>query len=173
MRTNIGAARIFGAELFFEVDLLAAFKKESSHKFSAYVNGSVNRGVYTDINDRALVGVRSGNRLEELPSYNIKAGVTYGVGPFATSLQSTWVGDQYSDAANTETAFKGVFGVVQNYHVLDLSGQYHISDNLTLSYSINNLLDASYFTRRATAYPGPGIIPALGRVWNTTLTFKL
>ena len=173
VRTNIGAARIFGAELFFEVDLLAALKKESTHKLSTYFNGSVNRGVYTDINDRALVGVRSGNRLEELPSYNIKAGVTYGIGPYATSLQSTWVGDQYSDAANTETAFKGVFGVVQNYHVLDLSGRYQISDNLTFSYSINNLLGASYFTRRATAYPGPGIIPALGRIWNTTLTLKI
>ncbi|MEL7162616.1 MAG: TonB-dependent receptor, partial [Bacteroidota bacterium] len=44
VRTNIGAARIFGAELYLEVDILQALKKESKHKISWFVNGSVNRG---------------------------------------------------------------------------------------------------------------------------------
>ncbi|MEM9819511.1 MAG: TonB-dependent receptor [Bacteroidota bacterium] len=173
VRTNIGSARIFGAELFLEVDLIYILAKESKHKLTWFINGSVNRGTYTDINDRALVGVRSGNRLEDLPDYNIKTGITYGVGNFSSSLQSTWVGSQFSDAANTENAFIGVFGVVPNYHVMDLSMKYDFSDKIRLSFSMNNVLDASYFTRRAAAYPGPGIIPALGRIWNTTLSFNL
>ncbi|MEO0686058.1 MAG: TonB-dependent receptor, partial [Cyanobacteria bacterium J06649_11] len=173
VRTNIGAARIFGAELYFEIDLLQALKKESKHKISWFVNGSVNRGTYTRINNRALVGVRTGNRLEELPAYNIKSGVAYGIGKLSTSLQSTWVGNQYSDAANTENAFVGVLGVVPSYHVVDLSIRYDVSEVTKLSFNLNNALNTFYFTRRATSYPGPGIIPALGRVWNVTLGVKL
>lgn len=173
VRTNIGSARIYGAELFFEMDILKTLKKESKHLLSWFVNGSVNRGTYTAINERALVGVRSGNKLEDLPDYNIKAGLTYKIGQFSSSLQSTWVGSQFSDAANTATAFKGVFGVVPSYHVIDLSMKYEFSETLKLSFSMNNVLDNIYFTRRAPAYPGPGIIPALGRIWNTTLSVKI
>ena len=173
VRTNIGSARIFGAELFFELDILAALKRESQHKFSWYINGSVNRGTYTEINSRALVGVRTGNRLEDLPQYNIKTGLSYGVGNFSSSIQSTWVGQQFSDAANTETTFRGVFGVVPAYHVMDLSMQYDLSEAIKFSFSMNNVLNSSYFTRRAVAYPGPGIIPALGRIWSMTVSMKV
>ncbi|MEO0731331.1 MAG: TonB-dependent receptor [Bacteroidota bacterium] len=173
VRTNIGAARIFGAELYLEVDILQALKKESKHKISWFVNGSVNRGTYTQINDRALVGVRSGNRLEELPEYNIKSGIAYGIGKLSSSLQFTWIGEQFSDAANTETGFRGVFGKVPIYQVTDLSVRYAISDAANLSFNLNNLFNTIYFTRRAPAYPGPGIIPALGRIWNVTLGVKL
>ncbi|MBX2876520.1 MAG: TonB-dependent receptor [Saprospiraceae bacterium] len=172
VRTNIGAAQIFGLELFFELDILAALKKTSDHKLSAFINGSINRGVYTRINDRALVGVRTNNKLEELPDYNIKSGISYGYRSFTTSLQATFVGEQFSDAANTRNAFKGVFGIIPAYTVLDFSAKYDISDTFSLGTSINNLLDASYFTRRAPAYPGPGIIPALGRQWNLTLSTR-
>lgn len=173
VRTNIGSARIYGAELFFEIDLIKALKGDGKNKLSWYINGSVNRGVYTQINERALVGVRTGNRLEELPDYNIKSGITYGIGDYSCSLQSTWVGSQFSDAANTTDGFLGVFGPIPSYHVMDLSMKYNFSKNLHWSFSMNNILDSSFFTRRAAAYPGPGIIPGLGRIWNTTLSFKL
>lgn len=172
VRTNIGAAQIFGLEVFFELDILAALKKTSDHKLSAFINGSVNRGVYTSINDRALVGVRTNNKLEELPDYNIKSGISYGYRNFTTSLQATFAGEQFSDAANTRDAFKGVFGIIPAYTVLDFSARYDISNTFSLGTSINNLLNASYFTRRAPAYPGPGIIPALGRQWNITLSTR-
>ncbi|MEM1323615.1 MAG: TonB-dependent receptor [Bacteroidota bacterium] len=172
VRTNIGSARIFGVELFFEMDVLAVLKKQTEHKLSAFINGSVNRGVYTSINERALVGVRTGNRLEDLPEYNIKLGLGYGYRKLSTSLQTTFVGKQFSDAANTENPFKGVFGVIPAYTVIDFSARYVFSETISVSTSINNLLDHSYFTRRAPAYPGPGIIPALGRTWNVTLSTK-
>ena len=172
LRTNIGAARIYGVEVFFEVDLLKNGSNENL-KLSWFVNGSVNRGVYTEVNDRALVGVRSGNKLEDLPDYNIKSGLTFGANGFSASLQSTWIGQQFSDAANTTTPFKGVFGVIPSYNVVDLSMKYTFSEKVTVSSSVNNILDRSYFTRRAAAYPGPGIIPALRRTWNLTLALKL
>ncbi|MEL6537934.1 MAG: TonB-dependent receptor, partial [Bacteroidota bacterium] len=173
IRTNIGSAHIFGLEVFAELDVLRALDRESDHKLSVFVNGSVNRGVYTRINPRALAGVRVGNRLEDLPEYNVKTGITYGYNKLRASLQGTFVGRQFSDAANTITPFKGVFGVIPAYQVLDLSASYKISNTIALEGSVNNLLDQLYFTRRAVAYPGPGIIPALRRTWNLTLVVKL
>lgn len=38
---------------------------------------------------------------------------------------------------------------------------------------INNLTDASYFTRRAGGYPGPGALPADGRTFFISLGAKL
>jgi Fe(3+) dicitrate transport protein len=32
-----------------------------------------------------------------------------------------------------------------------------------LSFGINNLTDARYFTKRTAEYPGPGILPGIGR----------
>jgi len=54
--------------------------------------------------------------------------------------------------------------------------------DISLSYSfrkfsfesgINNVLNASYFTRRATGYPGPGIIPSPPRTFYATLQIKI
>lgn len=173
VRTNVGSAQIYGLELFLEVDILAALKQKSEHKASFFINGSLNKGEYTSINDRALVGVRTGNQLEDLPEYNIKTGVSYGYHGFSTSIQATFVGDQFSDAANTVDPFQGVFGVIPAYSVIDFSAKYLLSEHFSLSTSVNNVLDNFYFTRRATAYPGPGIIPALGRIWSITLSVKV
>jgi Fe(3+) dicitrate transport protein len=42
-----------------------------------------------------------------------------------------------------------------------------------LEASVNNLANEIYFTRRATGYPGPGILPSDGRSFYFTLQVKL
>ncbi|MCS7074178.1 MAG: TonB-dependent receptor, partial [Bacteroidia bacterium] len=42
----------------------------------------------------------------------------------------------------------------------------------TLEANCNNLANTAYFTRRAEAYPGPGIIPSDGRSFYVTVQFK-
>ena len=44
--------------------------------------------------------------------------------------------------------------------------------NFKIESGINNLMNTSYFTRRATSYPGPGIIPSESRSFYTTLQVK-
>jgi Fe(3+) dicitrate transport protein len=39
--------------------------------------------------------------------------------------------------------------------------------------SVNNLTNEMYFTRRATGYPGPGILPSDGRGFYLTLQVKI
>ena len=41
-----------------------------------------------------------------------------------------------------------------------------------LESGINNMLNSHYFTRRATGYPGPGIIPSPPRNTYITLQYK-
>ena len=108
-----------------------------------------------------------------MPNYNVKTGFTYANKRFTASLQGTFVGLQFSDAANTVTPFNGIFGPIPSYQVFDFTTSYLIRPAIRCEFSINNFTNESYFTRRATAYPGPGIIPAQPRVFNFNLIFQI
>jgi len=45
---------------------------------------------------------------------------------------------------------------------MDWSGTLKIK-NYNIKFGMNNLADAKYFTFRTVEYPGPGIIPSVGR----------
>lgn len=65
-----------------------------------------------------------------------------------------------------------VEGIIPTYNVLDISIAYTYK-MLTVEGSINNVLNEKYFTRRAEAYPGPGILPSDIRSFYLTLQVKL
>jgi len=58
------------------------------------------------------------------------------------------------------------------YTVVDVSARYTYRW-LTVEGTLNNALDARYFTRRAESYPGPGIIPSDGRAVYITVGVRL
>ena len=79
---------------------------------------------------------------------------------------------QYTDASNSvKSNLSGVIGIIPSYDILDVAFSYKYK-NVKIESGINNLLDTSYFTRRATGYPGPGIIPSPPRNFYATLEFK-
>ena len=49
--------------------------------------------------------------------------------------------------------------------------KYNLLDKF--EFGINNVLNHKYFTRRATGYPGPGIIPSSGTNVYTTIQIKI
>ena len=110
--------------------------------------------------------------MEFVPAVNIKTGTTFRFQSFRATFQYGYVSDQYSDASNAERTANAVEGVIPAYHILDLSLGYNWKF-LTLDAGINNLTNAMYFTRRASGYPGPGIIPSDARSFYLTLGFKL
>ena len=55
----------------------------------------------------------------------------------------------------------------------DLSASYAFARRFTVSAGVNNLTDARYFTRRASGYPGPGILPSDGRAFYGALEVRL
>jgi len=65
-----------------------------------------------------------------------------------------------------------LFGEIPSYSVVDLSSKYE-KERFIIEAGVNNLLDRFYFTRRATGYPGPGIIPSDKRNYYLSLQFKI
>ena len=80
----------------------------------------------------------------------------------------TYISSQFTDATNAIESNLSVIGQLPEYTVLDISGAYNWK-RIRVEYGINNVLNKSYFTRRATGYLGPGIIPSPRRNFYLTL----
>ena len=91
---------------------------------------------------------------------------------FSSTFQLNHTGDAYGDASNVKTSEDPVAGYIPSYTVLDCSATYKIN-NYSIKAGVNNIGNKSYFTRRTDEYPGPGIIPAVGRSFYVGFTAKL
>ena len=90
---------------------------------------------------------------------------------FSSTFQVNYVGDAFGDATNVRISENPIAGYIPAYTVLDLSATCKIN-NYAIKGGVNNLGDKAYFTRRTDEYPGPGIIPAVGRSFYIGLTAK-
>lgn len=63
-------------------------------------------------------------------------------------------------------------GLIPAYQVQDLSASFKFLKNYNIKAGVNNLTDERYFTRRSGGYPGPGILPADGRVFYVSAGVK-
>jgi len=172
-RGNIGDAFIYGVESFAEWNLRNSFfPAAENYKLNVFVNTAFTRSEYTS---SELVNVE-GSEVEFIPTVNLKTGINLGYRNFLAGLQYTYLSKQFTDATNEPQAKnesnRGIEGAVPAYGIMDFSASYSLG-RFKLEAGINNLLDNSYFTRRATGYPGPGIIPAQPITWYTTLQIKL
>ena len=92
---------------------------------------------------------------------------------FKASFQYTYLTDQYSDATNAvDGGVSAVVGLIPSYAIMDLSLSYEYK-MFKIETSVNNLANRMYYTRRATGYPGPGILPSDGRSLYLTLQVKI
>ncbi|NUQ24672.1 MAG: TonB-dependent receptor [Saprospiraceae bacterium] len=159
-RTNIGDARIVGLEAYAEANVWRLLdNRAEAPSLVVFLNGSVLQGRY-------LSGLPSavGKEVELIPPLNLKTGVSFQYKGWRAGFQYSYTHRHYSDATNAVFVADATRGIIPSYGVADLSAAYTWKKYI-LSTGINNLMDAVYFTRRATAYPGPGIIPAEGRRW--------
>ena len=166
-RTNVGSAYSTGLELFAQRN----FQKTDSSKlsFTSFVNFSYVYARYGANQNSAL----SGRWVELVPPISLKTGVTVRISKFTLSYLFSYVHQQYSDATNSTFDPNATAGLIPSYYVMDLSSAYQISKHFTLKAGVNNLTNNSYYTRRATGYPGPGIIPADGIAFHFALSIKL
>ena len=89
------------------------------------------------------------------------------------NIQYTYLSRQFTDASNAVNSnLSGVIGQIPSYDILDFSASY-LFEKFKIETGINNLLDNVYFTRRATGYPGPGIIPSQPRSIYLTVQFMI
>jgi Fe(3+) dicitrate transport protein len=165
-RGNIGRALIYGLESLIEWKVL---KSSVSHSHNYQLNLFLNTAL-TD--SRYLESETAGvtdNQVEFIPTINLKTGLRFHYDGFEASLQYTYLSDQYTDASNAEQDKRdnqsGITGAIPAYNIVDYSMSYQFWKHFKLEAGVNNALNSSYFTRRATGYPGPGIIPAAPRSW--------
>ena len=168
-RGNVGDARIFGIESLVDFNLQKLLIKDRDFIFNYFINASFVNSEYTNSQENGIVG----NKVEFIPNINLKTGIRFGYKNILSNIQYTYLSSQFTDASNAiEGNLSGVIGEIPAYDVLDFSLSYSYR-KFKLEAGVNNIMDNFYFTRRATGYPGPGIIPSANRNFYTTLQIKL
>lgn len=170
VRTNIGEANLYGLESFIELDILKILNSKSENwSSSVFANVALINSEYIKSNFKGV----EGNQVEFVPNTNLKYGYKLAYKKFKTSLQYNYTASQFSEATNADaTISNSVIGIIPAYEVVDLSMSYEFK-MFKIEGSINNLGNTYYYTRRATGYPGPGILPSDGRSFYLTLQFKI
>ena len=169
-RGNIGRAVIVGLESYAEGDFLRmANPKNTNLSGVLFANVALIRSTYKA---SELPGV-AGKQVEFVPGVNLKSGVRLGYKNLKASFQYTYLSDQFTDATNArEGGVSAVIGLIPAYAIMDASVSYQLG-KFRVEGTVNNVDNRAYFTRRATGYPGPGILPSDGRGVYLTLQVKL
>jgi len=168
-RGNVGNAQITGVESLFDFDINEITFKNENIDFNIFINYSYIESKYLKSEE---VGITN-KEVEFVPKNNLKTGFKFGYKDFAIYFQYSYLSSQFTDSSNAKSGnLSGVIGEIPSYEISDLSLSYKLR-NLKFESGINNLFDEIYFTRRATGYPGPGIIPSPPRNAYLTVEIKL
>lgn len=175
-RDNIGNGISYGMEGMCNYDLqrLTAWLNLPELKVSLFGNWAITGSRY--LKSKAGYHIE-GNQMEFVPLYNLKGGFTAQYRKWSMALQAGFTSFQFTDAANEpmdpDDAVYGIYGAIPGYCVVDLNLDYRLNKYLNLVLSFQNLTNRIYMTRRATGYPGPGIIPSAPFNCMGTLMFHL
>ena len=166
-RGNIGDAIIYGLESNIDFDLNNLLIKNDNMSLNYFINTALIDSEYTRSDENGVVG----KKVEFVPNINLKTGIKYGFENFIFNVQYSYISNQYTDSSNAEEGnISGIIGEIPAYSLFDFSFSY-LYKNLRVETGVNNMANTLYFTRRATGYPGPGIIPSPPR--NTYLTLQI
>jgi Fe(3+) dicitrate transport protein len=179
-KTNLGQSISKGAEMYVEIDPIAAFTPKSAlGNFSLFTSMSFIDATYKDFkttivaNNQTVEGNLKGKRVENAPQYIHRFGATYAKKGLSLTWQLSSVGNAYSDALNTEKPnAAATTGVIPAYIVQDISTSFKFLKHYIFKAGVNNLANKNYFTRRSGGYPGPGLLPADGRTWYISAGLK-
>jgi len=165
-RTNIGTSISKGFEGYFEITPTSLLDDNKFGELSIFACLSFIDAKYTSWNNPDLSKSQKDKKIENAPNYIHRFGIAYGYKTIKTSLQLSSIGSTFTDAMNTEKPdAKAQVGIIPAYSVIDWSFSFKLLKNYNVNGGVNNLMNTMYFTRRAGGYPGPGVLPADGRIW--------
>jgi Fe(3+) dicitrate transport protein len=168
-RGNVGDALVYGIESLVDFNLNKIFIRDNDLIFNYFTNISIIDSKYTS----SQVNGVEGNKVEFVPNINFKTGIRFGYKNLLSNIQYTYLSRQFTDATNAKLGnLSGVIGEIPAYDILDVSFSFSYK-KFKLETGVNNVLNNYYFTRRATGYPGPGIIPSSDRNLYISLEIKL
>lgn len=171
-RTNIGNSVSKGLEVLLQADwslgqrsALSLFNSTSfmdaRYKKAVLRSGLANKDI-------------AGNYVESVPQLISRNGINFRKGIISAGLLYSYTSGSYADALNTKVPPEatGAVGWVPAYGVLDMNASCRIADGVDIRATLNNAFNKSYFTKRPSFYPGPGIWPSDGRNWSLSLTVR-
>ena len=115
----------------------------------------------------------AGHFVEFAPEWVNRVGASYSKGRATVSFQWSSVSQQFTDANNTYASYDANVGIIPEYRLIDCSAQLRFGRNGSFTFGVTNLANIHYFTFRTTEYPGPGIIPGIGRSGYVTVRVGL
>ena len=168
LRTNVGNSTSKGIEALVEFSPIKFFKIKPSFgnitvfASLAYINAKYeNMRVVVKEGNRLVETNLKNKRIENAPEQIYRTGITYSKKQLTVTAQYSYVSEAFSDANNSRNpTVSGVNGPIPAYKLLDVSGTYKFNEKFFVKGGVNNLMNEKYFTRRASGYPGPGLMPA-------------
>jgi Fe(3+) dicitrate transport protein len=100
----------------------------------------------------------------------LRAGLIIRYQKWYASYQFNHQDMQYTDANNSIRVSDATRGIVPSFSIHDYSMGYEYK-HFQVKFSVNNILNKAYFTRRALSYPGPGIISGQPRNLYVKLSY--
>ncbi len=168
-RSNISESRNIGLEALFQLNFLKLFNiTQSKTAILGFLNTSLVDGKYINSTEAAY----QNKQVELIPNLIVRTGITLRKRQFSASYQFNYTSEQYTDATNSVFSSNAISGVIPSYWVSDISASYSYK-SLKGQLNIQNLMNQTYFNKRAVGYPGPGIIPAPPRTVYFTLSLSL
>ena len=168
-RGNIGDAIIYGVESNFDFDINSLIINNDNTSLNYFINTAFIDSEYIRSEENGVVG----KKVEFVPRVNFKTGIKYGYHNLIFNLQYSYISNQFTDSSNADEGnISGIIGKIPEYYLLDFSFSYLVK-SFRIESGINNITNSLYFTRRATGYPGPGIIPSPPRNIYLTLQIKI
>lgn len=130
---NAGAAKVRGIEL--EV------RQKLTSSLTAFANVTYND---SKITENSANRATEGKRMTNTPEQMVNIGLQGAQGPWSGSLNGHYVGKVYANDVNADIV-SGVYGSYDAYFVADAKVAYKLKDSISLSLSINNLMDRKYY----------------------------
>lgn len=183
-RTNLGETRNKGIESFVDLNITKMFGIDKPYgNLDLFASMSFIDSRYVDVKvitpsgtvpDIKLTETNlAGNRVENAPRYIHNFGMSWGNNNISATIQYKMSGRIFTDSGNTVApSTSGQTGLLDGYEIMDFSSEYKFYKKYNLRAGINNLLNKDYATRRATGYPGPGVLPGEGRSFYVSIGAK-
>ena len=177
-RTNIGTSVSKGVELYAEFDPMLCWNSSPRWgNLNVYAALTVQECRYQSWQLTDITKPESdftGNRVENAPQQIHRTGVKYKWRSWDFDVRYSYTSSVFTDALNTEQASEnGQIGRIAAYGLFDASVHYAINARWFAEIFVNNVTDVRYATRRSSGYPGPGLLPGMGRGVNVSLGLTL
>ncbi|MFZ9981776.1 MAG: TonB-dependent receptor family protein [Cyclobacteriaceae bacterium] len=180
LRTNVGSSRSSGIEAFTELTVLNFSKGKITRQIRFFTAGSLMSARYRDfkvisvVNNTLAENNFRNKKVEYAPDHIVRSGITVLSGNFSSTVQLSYTGSVFTDANNTvDPSANAQNGLIPSYSITDWSAQYLLKNGVSFRAGVNNIFDKNYFTRRASGYPGPGVLPGDGRTFFITVGYSL